>query len=58
MKAFIKLHTIKSGWSIVYIKGSVIILKKKNQNFSLKLYFVLENSVVADEMLHNISDFY
>ena len=30
MEFSIKLHTIKSGWSIVYIEGSHVIIKKKN----------------------------
>ena len=49
----IKLHTIKLGWSIPYIEGSqVIILKKIIVFLSLKIDFVLANSVDPDEMLH------
>ena len=53
VKFSIKLHKIKSWWSIVYIEGSrVIISKEKNVFFSLKMDFVLANSAVHDEMLH------
>ena len=31
----IKLHTIKSGWSIVYIEGSQVIISKKILYFFL-----------------------
>ena len=42
----IKLHTIKLGWSIVYIEGSKVVF------VSLKIYFVLANSADPDEMPH------
>ena len=42
----IKFHTIKLGWSIVYIEGSKVVF------LSLKIYFVLANSADPDEMLH------
>ena len=32
----LKLHTIKSGWSIVYIEGSKVIISKNNVFLSLK----------------------
>ena len=53
--------TIQLGWSIVYIKGSQVIIlkkkkkkkKKKNSEFlSLKIVFVLTDSENPDEMLH------
>ena len=48
----IKFDTVKSGWSIVFIEGSqVIILKKCYISFS-KIDFVLANSADPDEMLH------
>ena len=43
-------HTIKSGRSIVYIEG---LQFPKNVVFlSLKIFFLLANSVGPDEMLH------
>ena len=45
----IKLNTVKSGWSIVYIEGSqviIIIIIKKSFDF------VLANSADPDEMPH------
>ena len=47
----IQLPTIKSGWSIVYIEGSQIIISKKDY-ISLKIHFVLANSADTDEMPH------
>ena len=56
MEFSIKLHTIKSGWSIVYIKGSQVIISKKYCFFlSLKIDFVLVNSADPDKMLHNVA---
>ena len=53
MDISIKLHTIKSGWSIVYIEGSqVLIFFKKNPYFPLKIDFVLANSANPDKMPH------
>ena len=49
----IKLHTIKSGWSILYIKGPQVIISKNIFFLSLKIDFVLVNSVDPNEMLHN-----
>ena len=47
-----KLHTIKPGWSIVFIEGpQVIIFKKYFLSFSEDL-FVLANSADPDEMPH------
>ena len=44
MEFSIKLHAIKSGWSIVPIEGSqVIISKKKNVFHFLKIIIVLPN---------------
>ena len=49
----IKLHTIKSVWSIVYFEGPQVIISKKNIVFHpLKIDFVLANSTGPDEMLH------
>ena len=40
MEFSIKLHTIKSGWSIVYIEGSYVIISKQNIVFlSLEIDF-------------------
>ena len=53
MEFFIKFDTVKSGWSIVYIKGSQVIISKKNMIFlSLKIDLVLANSADPDEMPH------
>ena len=53
MDFFIKLHTIKSGWSIVCIERPQVVLKKI-VFLSLKICFVLTNSVDPDEMLHHL----
>ena len=53
MKLSIKLHAIKSGWSIVYMEGLQFMISKKNFVFhSLKIDFVLANSADPDEMPH------
>ena len=54
MEFSITLHTIKSGWSIVYIEGSrqVIISKEILCFFFLKNHFISANSVDPDEMPH------
>ena len=44
----IKLDTVKSGWSIVYIGGYRLAFLKK----SVKVDFVLSNSADTDKMLH------
>ena len=53
MEFSIKLHTIKSGWSIVYIEGSQAIISKDILWFSLQIKFVLANSADPDEMPHH-----
>ena len=46
-----KLHTVKSGWPIVYIEGSyVIIFFKKYCKYFSENQFVLANSVDPDEI--------
>ena len=51
MEFSIKLHTIKLGWSIVYIVGSHVKISPKNISFVFqKVDFVLANSVDPDEM--------
>ena len=53
MEFSIKLHTIKSEWSI---EVSKIIISKKNIAFhSLKMNFVLANSADPDEMPHHVA---
>ena len=47
----IKLDTVKTGWSIVHIKGSQVIISKI-YCISLKIGFVSANSEDPDEMLH------
>ena len=47
MECPIKFDTIKSGWSIVYIEGTQVIISKMNL---LKIDFVLATSSVHDEM--------
>ena len=57
MEFSIKLHTIKSGWLIMYIEGLQV---KSSQNIvflSLKIDFVLANSADPDEMPHNMWHF-
>ena len=49
MVVSIKLHTIKSGWSIVYIKGSQVIT---TAFLSLEIDLVLASSADHDEMPH------
>ena len=45
------LCRIKSGWFIVFIKGSKVIISTKNiVLLSLKINFVLSNSADPDEM--------
>ena len=43
-------NTISLGWPIVYIEGSQVIISK--DCISLKIFFVLANSVDPGEMLH------
>ena len=50
----IKFDTVWSGRSIVYIKGSQVIISK-NIFLSLKVDFVLANSADPDEMLHYVA---
>ena len=52
MEFSIKFDTVKSGWSSVYIEGSQVIISTKIVFLSLKIDFVLANSVNPDEMLH------
>ena len=44
MEVPIKCDTVKSGWSIVYIEGSQVMIFKKYCFFSLKIDFVSANS--------------
>ena len=46
MEFSIKFDTVKSGWSIIYIEGLHLIIKKKYM-----IDFVLANSADPDEML-------
>ena len=48
----IEFDTVKSGWFIVYIEGSQVIISPKNIFLSQKINFALANSVDPDEMLH------
>ena len=50
MESSIKLHTIKSKWSIIYSEGSQVIVSKNIEFLSLKMDFVLVNSADPDEM--------
>ena len=45
MKLSIKFDTVMSGQFIVYIEGLQVIISKKMSNLSLKIDFVLENSI-------------
>ena len=53
MEFSIKLYTIKSEWSIVYIEGSYVKMSQKCCIFSLKIDIALANSVDPDEMQHH-----
>ena len=54
MEFSIKLCLIKSGYFIVHIEGSHVILSKKFCFFlSLKIYFVSVNRADPDEMLQS-----
>ena len=53
MEFSIKLHTIKSGWSIVYNEGSQVENFKNIAFLFLKIDFVLLNSADPDEMQHD-----
>ena len=44
MEFSIKLHTIKSGWSVVYNEGLHVIISKNIAFLSLTIDFVLANS--------------
>ena len=48
MEFLIKFDTVKSGWTIVYIKGSQAIISKKYISFSEDWFFLAD----TDEMLH------
>ena len=48
MKFAIKFNTVTSGWSIVYIEGLQVMIKKTK--LFLKINFVLANSADPDEM--------
>ena len=56
MEFSIKLHTIKTGCSIIYIEGSKVIISLKNIVFlSLRIFFVFADSGDPDEMPHNVA---
>ena len=49
----IKFDTVKSEWSIIYIlRGHRLYFSKNTVFLSLKIIFVLTNSVDPDEMWH------
>ena len=51
----IEIHAIKSGWFIVYIEGTQVLISKKNIVFlPLKIDFVLANSADPDEILYSL----
>ena len=52
MTFFMKSDGVTSGWSILYIEGSRLIFSNQNVFLSLKIVFVLANSVDPDEMPH------
>ena len=47
MEFSVKLHTIKSGWSIEYIEGSQVKFPKNV--LSLKIFFVFANRADPEE---------
>ena len=52
MEYSIKLHIIKSRYSIVYIEGSEVIISKKYCKSFSEDSFVLGNSADPEEMPH------
>ena len=52
MEFSIKLHSIKSGWSIAYIEGSHDIISQKVCISFPKTVLVLANCADPDEMQH------
>ena len=48
MEYSVKLDTVKSGWSIIYIEGSQVIISERK-----KMYFFLYSLRIDDEMSHN-----
>ena len=50
MEFSIKLDTFKSGWSIVYIESSRVVILNEIVFLSLKIYFVLTNRADTDKM--------
>ena len=53
MEFSIKLHAIKSEWSIVHIEGLQVIISKNC--IPLIIDFVFANSEDQDEMPHNVA---
>ena len=51
MKYSIKVDTVKSGWSIIYIEGSQVIISKHIIFLSQMIYFDLANNAGSDDML-------
>ena len=49
----IKLHTIKSAWSMVYSDGSKHVVSKNIVFLSLNIRIVLANSADLNEMPHH-----
>ena len=52
MEISVKLRTIRSGWSIVFIEVSQVIISKKYCSSFSEDRFILANSVDPDEMPH------
>ena len=52
MEFSIQLHAIQSGWYIVNIEGSQVIIAQAIEFLPLKVDFDLANSAVPDEMPH------
>ena len=52
MESSFWLDTMNPGWSIVYNEASQVIFPNKIVFLSLKIVFVLTNSVYSDEMPH------
>ena len=46
-------YTIHSGWSIVYMRGSQVIISIQNYIYFSKYRFVTANSADPDEMPHD-----
>ena len=50
-----KFDIVKSGWSVVYIEGSHVVISKCIVFLSLKTDFAVANSADPEEMPHHVA---